>query len=600
MRHLCGALRTASEQRPTPHARLCSLLLLLRHLARAAQEKAQGSAAALRALCAVPGPDARQSHGAVAAADCIIAVLLREGPAAASVPEVSTCCEAVSALTACCSAPLHCPVSAGAPPAQSDGSVLSYVCGHRDAIRLCDVLVHFVVSADWSQPARGCVPFGEGSSLGAVMGAAAAAVLPTAVMDHVSASGPRQRQQLSAHLARRAALLLCVLAYHRKNLAATAPTRILVALRRQRDPQFEVASPAGCGALLAAFASPGALHHPEVVLLLHLLVTEDRAFCEALVARSDPEAVLVPLLTAALAAADHGGTELYVALSLFLALSQFAQLNDAIHQRVLRTVPWYTERDLHGVSAGSLLIIVLVRIVQLNNLSRRDPYVNRTAVSILSNLCPTVQGVHPYAAQRLVFLTAMLGKKALRLQAQERADLPQHAELLSDALSAIAVSLREANLSQNLHLVYELLHQRAGLEKLRKLPAAQKPLEEVCSVLNYFDGRLEVTVGDYTTVDNVMRVLREAAPDWVSRSTYAADYFAYAEEDEPEGFFVPYAWALIVHYYATAEAVPEWDPRRLPLFMSPPGLEPTGSCPALGKAAAPASPGQPAADASGL
>jgi len=244
------------------------------------------------------------------------------------------------------------------------------------------------------------------------------------------------------------------------------------------------------------------------VLLLYIMVQSNHSFLNSLLAKSEPEEVLEPLLAVlysyaspGAAASRAGGSTLsdplasastYILLIILLILSNDTKYSGNLHQAdcCLGNVEWYKERVLIDVSMGSLAIIVLVRTIQAN-LRDQDSYIGRTCLAILCNLAPDLAGLHPYAAQRMVFLFEMLSKRAVALvkrlgppsgpaaghspcrqwQGQDDAASRETAALLDEcmeqrgrALEMFRLALSHAH-SRNPHLVYALIHKRTVFEK---------------------------------------------------------------------------------------------------------------------------------------
>eukprot|EP01065_Artemidia_motanka_P039372 TRINITY_DN4824_c9_g1_i1.p1 TRINITY_DN4824_c9_g1~~TRINITY_DN4824_c9_g1_i1.p1 ORF type:complete len:646 (+),score=175.66 TRINITY_DN4824_c9_g1_i1:150-2087(+) len=551
LRHVSAAVDGAASNRQTG-SQLCSLLVLLRGLLHAAHRRSASTGEPLHEVCKVPGGDGRRAHGGAVAVDTLVSFVVGQD-LEDEVNSLSSFCEALAALQVCVSAPLYeqSAASGQAPPgtdADPGAPLIDHVVSHDDSGRLCAALLGLVQKAHVGEVGQGIAPHGAGTAVGAAVDFAATKILPAVLVKQLAPSGRRQRLQLSGHVGRRAALLLVALVFHRKNGAAVSPTPFLCSFR-------EVAPAGGNGALLGSLSAPGALLHHELVLLLCSLLSENAGFLDE-VLRSPAEGLLVPLLQCLHNETDagHGPAALYVVLTVLLMLSQYPGFMASAHSSRIKRVPWFTDQEVRDVSAGSLMVIELVRLVQRNH--THDVYVTRQAVSILSNNGPGMRGIHHHAAQRLVSLLVSTGKKALR-EGGSWVDL--HRDVGVCAHDALVCSMQS-----NAALVYELLHRREGLSA--ELP----PVDSLLQIVDFFGRRIEVdgAASSRSTVDEVMASLRDAAAGWEdsSRQQIGADRYVFAEEASPETFFTPHCWDLAVRYYAASEADAQWLPSQLPMF----------------------------------
>jgi hypothetical protein len=110
--------------------------------------------------------------------------------------------------------------------------------------------------------------------------------------------------------------------------------------------------------------------------------------------------------------------------------------------QVVKDVPWFTERIIHDITLGSLILVMLYRVAQYNLTSLQvrvfvvmssfacpctvdrwfglvgwvqDAYMHTTTFAALANMSPHCQNIHQYAAQRMVQVLHLLTKKYERL-----------------------------------------------------------------------------------------------------------------------------------------------------------------------------------------
>lgn len=80
-----------------------------------------------------------------------------------------------------------------------------------------------------------------------------------------------------------------------------------------------------------------------------------------MLARTDLEALLLPLLQQLYSTPPALANQLYMLQIVLLILSQDASFARLVHQVQLPAVGWYKERGLYNVTLGSLIYIVLLR-----------------------------------------------------------------------------------------------------------------------------------------------------------------------------------------------------------------------------------------------
>ena len=311
----------------------------------------------------------------------------------------------------------------------------------------------------------------------------------------------------------------------------------------------------------------GSDHAAGTVLLLYMTLEANARFLHFVLAKSDPEALLAPLLAmlyshAHMPAAGAGGASAagsdplasastYILLVVLLILT-----NDGIYCANLHTaecsvgnVEWYRQRVLSNISLGSLVVVVLIRTLQ-SNLRHQDAYIGRNSLCVLSNMAPHFSALHPYAAQRMVYLFEVLSKRSIALanrlrpppateggEASEAAESevvlesaaapsPQTddeslrvcievcIELRGTTLELFRLSLTHA-VTRNPHLIYALMHKRQVFEKYQQAGAlaqqalapahaetsvrSQRAAAEGCaldlifSLTNFFSAHVEVS-----------------------------------------------------------------------------------------------------------
>jgi len=309
----------------------------------------------------------------------------------------------------------------------------------------------------------------------------------------------------------------------------------------------------------------------ETTLLLYLLLHRNKAFHTFVLASSDIERLVVPILQALYRAPSCSNHHIYMSLIILLILSEDDLFNQTVHDTVLRPqqVSWYTERQVSELSLGGLLILVVIRTIQYNMLKMRDKYLHTNCLAALANMSSQFRGLHPYVAQRIVSLFETLARKHGRLVAglqgvqaegeekeeeefTEVSEAVQDAAVLEEVLRMVLEIVNSCLVHQTQHnpnLIYALLYKRGLFEAAGQDPAFQDLAANLLAVVVHMGSRLEQVQerkGRGLTVEEVQGVVSQGAAqfpkDRLNRLPELK--FKYVEEEEPEEFFIPYVWTL--------------------------------------------------------
>jgi len=331
------------------------------------------------------------------------------------------------------------------------------------------------------------------------------------------------------------------------------------------------------------------LHTEEATLLLYLLLHRNNKFRNFVLAGSDTEQLVIPILqtlyTCTVNAQQANNHHIYMSLIILLIASEEELFNQTVHGSLLRAqqVAWYTERTVSQLSLGGMLILVVIRTIQYNMLKMRDKYLHTNCLAALANMSSQFKHLHPYVAQRLVSLFETLARKHSRLvdgletvgeDVQEEgfdevSDAVQDAAVLEEVLRMVLEIINSCLVHQTQHnpnLIYTILYKKELFEVAAKNPAFQDLMGNITIVLVYISSRLEQVTeraGGTLSVDEVQEVVRQGATQFPKdRLTKLPDLkFKYVEEDKPEDFFIPYVWSL-------AQNKMYWNPQHIKLLSS--------------------------------
>ncbi|XP_037229139.1 dymeclin isoform X1 [Falco rusticolus] len=318
----------------------------------------------------------------------------------------------------------------------------------------------------------------------------------------------------------------------------------------------------------------------QATLLLYMLLHQNGNVRTYVLARTDIESLVLPILEILYHVEERNSHHVYMALIVLLILTEDDGFNRSIHEVILKNITWYAERVLTEISLGSLLILVVIRTIQYNMTRTRDKYLHTNCLAALANMSAQFRSLHQYAAQRIISLFSLLSKKHNKVLEQATqslrgslgsndSPLPDYAQDLNVIEEVIRMMLEIINscLTNSLHhnpnLVYALLYKRDLFEQFRTHPSFQDVMQNIDLVITFFSSRLE-QAGAELSVERVLEIIKQGAvalPKDRLRK-FPELKFKYVEEEQPEEFFIPYVWSLV---YNSAVAL-YWNPRDVQLF----------------------------------
>ncbi|XP_044287041.1 dymeclin isoform X2 [Varanus komodoensis] len=265
----------------------------------------------------------------------------------------------------------------------------------------------------------------------------------------------------------------------------------------------------------------------QATLLLYTLLHQNSNVRTYMLARTDMENLVLPILEILYHVEERNSHHVYMALIILLILTEDDGFNRSIHEVVLKNITWYSERVLTEISLGSLLILVVIRTIQYNMTRTRDKYLHTNCLAALANMSAQFRSLHQYAAQRIISLFALLSKKhnkvleqatqSLRSSlASDDTPLPDYAQDLNVIEEVIRMMLEIINscLTNSLHhnpnLVYALLYKRDLFEQFRTHPSFQDIMQNIDLVISFFSSRIE-QAGAELSVERVLEIIKQGA-----------------------------------------------------------------------------------------
>jgi len=212
------------------------------------------------------------------------------------------------------------------------------------------------------------------------------------------------------------------------------------------------------------FEAFGRICHTELgALTLYTMLLSSPIFAESVAARSDLDLVIIPLLRSLyfssvlkhnnlsqkkgigaqktpfqpLSQTDkpfRSQSQLYVILILLLIFSQDPSFGRDSFRRVsIPSVQWYKERQIKAISLGSMILVVLLRVITFNLNMLHDEFLLSNCIAVLLNLSPHIVQLHKYVATRITFVTTSCFKRYLTLLA-ENGGVPEEEGDMSSSL----------------------------------------------------------------------------------------------------------------------------------------------------------------------
>ncbi|KAJ3349953.1 hypothetical protein GGF32_005169 [Allomyces javanicus] len=187
----------------------------------------------------------------------------------------------------------------------------------------------------------------------------------------------------------------------------------------------------------------------SAALVLYTLVVKNGEFREVVLAQTDPDALLVPILkfiyqaffqpinhgtvpttpitptgtsslaipapTVLAAASSVPYDRIYTHLATLLTLTHDDAYLAALMRVTVAAPAWLGDRRILALSLADLTVLVLMRVIQGNLATVRDRYLHAQCAAVLANLARGWQHVHPAVALRLVRWVDVVARRVAKL-----------------------------------------------------------------------------------------------------------------------------------------------------------------------------------------
>ncbi|XP_069075284.1 dymeclin isoform X2 [Pleurodeles waltl] len=220
------------------------------------------------------------------------------------------------------------------------------------------------------------------------------------------ASKPTPQQEQSSPLANQSLLLLLVLANLTDAPDTPNPYRQAITSFKNTQDSSALPSPNPHAFQINFNSLYTALYEQQrsdqATLLLYTLLHQNSNVRTYMLARTDMENLVLPILEILYHVEERNSHHVYMALIILLILTEDDGFNRSIHEVILKNITWYSERVLTEISLGSLLILVVIRTIQYNMTRTRDKYLHTNCLAALANMSAQFRSLHQYAAQRII------------------------------------------------------------------------------------------------------------------------------------------------------------------------------------------------------
>ncbi|XP_043574131.1 dymeclin isoform X1 [Chiloscyllium plagiosum] len=226
-----------------------------------------------------------------------------------------------------------------------------------------------------------------------------------------------QQGDLSSPLANRSLLLLLVLSNLSNRPEKPNPYRQSIMSFRNTQDNTAIQSPNSYCFQINFNSLYTALYEQQksdqATLLLYTLLHQNPNVRTYVLARTDVENLVLPILETLYCVEERNSHHVYMALIILLILTEEDSFNRSVHEVILKNITWYAERVLTEISLGSLLVLVVIRTVQYNMTRTRDKYLHTNCLAALANMSAQFRSLHQYAAQRIISYTCRLLRRYL-------------------------------------------------------------------------------------------------------------------------------------------------------------------------------------------
>ncbi|EFO26888.1 hypothetical protein LOAG_01596 [Loa loa] len=322
------------------------------------------------------------------------------------------------------------------------------------------------------------------------------------------------------------------------------------------------------------------------MLFLYILLHRNIGFRNYVLSRINLEKLVLPVLIVLNDGAQSSGIinsynahHVYLALIVILILSEDDFFCKVAHETMIKDTTWFnSERPLGEISLGGLIILVFVRIIQLNTLKTKDRYLHTNCLAALANMSSYFKNLTSVVCQKLIGLLEVFTRRRAKLienmrvraeydivQGKESHNYHKDITALEEGIRTlleICNSCLTSNLRSNPHFIYTILYKRDVFDAFQNHPMFQDLIWNICTVISHFASRVQLLERG-SSVSAVLATIKKGALHWPTDrlKKFPELKFKYVEDDNTVEFFVPYVWRLTFQFSTLY-----WDATRIRLF----------------------------------
>eukprot|EP01080_Neovahlkampfia_damariscottae_P004087 gene4087-7376_t len=366
------------------------------------------------------------------------------------------------------------------------------------------------------------------------------------------------KEEFPQLLGKRSPMILSLLLYYRKNDSNNPNPYLnsLQSINNQQDDTEDIED--NLISISFKITLDGFLKNFDeemCTLIFYSIFHENDRFKKFVFESDEIKRLVISILHKLYASPNEKENHIYMMLIILTILTEDSNLVKKLFEIKVPSIPWYKDRIIKDINLGSLMMLILLKSVLHDVGVQKDMFLGNNCLAIISNISIYMKEVDSSASQRLLFLISTLNKRYNRLDETFEDERDAYLKFIQIAIEIINTCLTY-NLSKNIWLLYELLHQREVFEPLRKITMFSNYLTNIDVVLNHFDEKLLKEKKTWS-IDEVISLLKKEIKNWKSDQLKIYEHynFRYSEDSNTENFFYPFIWENIFeHFYDS-----QWD-----------------------------------------
>lgn len=291
----------------------------------------------------------------------------------------------------------------------------------------------------------------------------------------------------------------------------------------------------------------------EARLFLLLQLNSNHDFCEHLFACVDEiEPLLLPLLDSLQLAEQVDGC--HTLLAILLAITADEGVSRRLFQLQAQSDGDVQSDSDRSSSLGDLVFAVVLRVLVMNIKNWKNKPVHDVAVSVLANLSFFVDDLNAASCHRIINLLSSLWRqrsKYTQMEVPDDAMISAIENILADMI-AIVSSCLSHRAKHNAHLVYAILMDRSLFVSLSNIPKLGIGLEDVFTLVSYFEKRLEslMHAQHNLSIEAVQAMihegLRQFPDDYIKKGDYVRFGLSLHGNRIIARLILPHLWTVIL------------------------------------------------------